>query len=96
MTLLSEKTAILPSRDINGTRDSDLPASNYLESIEASISDAAQPHIHSSFCEKETQDMAMDGRDAASVYGDCCIDKDRSETEVTTCTYLQISLFNLE
>ncbi|XP_056159561.1 uncharacterized protein LOC115675356 isoform X3 [Syzygium oleosum] len=81
MTLLSEKTAILPSRDINGTRDSDLPASNYLESIEASISDAAQPHIHSSFCEKETQDMAMDGRDAASVYGDCCIDKDRSETE---------------
>ncbi|XP_056172377.1 uncharacterized protein LOC130139446 [Syzygium oleosum] len=81
MTMLSENTSILPSRDINGTRDSDLPASNYLESIEASISDVAQPHIHSSFCEKETQDMAMDGRDAASVYGDCCIDKDRSETE---------------
>ncbi|XP_030521991.1 uncharacterized protein LOC115735072 isoform X3 [Rhodamnia argentea] len=47
----------------------------------ASISDVAQPHIHSSFCEKETQDMAMDGGDAASVSGDCCIDKDRSETE---------------
>ncbi|KAI3442914.1 SANT domain-containing protein [Psidium guajava] len=74
-------SAILPSRDINGTRYSDLPASNYLESIAASISDAAQPHIHSSFCEKETQDMAMDGRDAASVSGYSCIDKDRSETE---------------
>lgn len=82
--MLSERTAILPSRDINGTRDSDLPASNYLESITASVSDAAQPHIHSSFCEKETQDMAMDGRDAASVSGYSCIDKDRSETEVTT------------
>ncbi|XP_039158309.1 uncharacterized protein LOC120288403 isoform X3 [Eucalyptus grandis] len=76
-------TAILPSRDINGTRDSDHPASNYIESIGASASDAAQPHIHSSFCEKETQDMAIDGRGAASVSGDSCIDKDRSETEGT-------------
>ncbi|KAF8042474.1 hypothetical protein BT93_A0950 [Corymbia citriodora subsp. variegata] len=74
-------SAILPSRDINGSRDSDLPASNYLESIEASVNDDAQPHIHSSICEKESQDMAMDGRDAASVSGDSRIDKDRSETE---------------
>lgn len=74
-------SAILPSRDLNGTRDSDHPASNYIESIGASVSDAAQPYIHSSFCEKETQDMAIDGRGAASVSGDSCIDKDRSETE---------------
>ncbi|XP_039158312.1 uncharacterized protein LOC120288403 isoform X4 [Eucalyptus grandis] len=78
-------TAILPSRDINGTRDSDHPASNYIESIGASASDAAQPHIHSSFCEKETQDMAIDGRGAASVSGDSCIDKDREQRLLLMC-----------